>query len=411
MAYTYDDFLKTATGANLLGRFNQNDLEITKINPEYGLSMISLIKDQDNAATPEAKLLVNEAMNMLRTNYSAPNSEAKDAKTQLAEYGTFKYDREDEYQQLLKNITNPAPFQYDHEKDPSWDAYKKSYLREGERATENALARASAATGGVPSSYAVAAAQQAGANYGEQLAGMVPALEQQAYERYLNEQNLKRQGLQALEADRADAYEKYLDGYQMLMDKIQQESEQKPTTGNGTQDTAGDSDTSTGLTDGDLSYLKTTYPTGKITSKSVWDELVALYGESALGAAGYSFGNESGGIWGKSMQHINDVISQIENQVIRDAKEAIPAYKNMGNNESTENTDQLPAETNEPMVYEQSIQDLGFGPISDVELDRLIQDGIVEMYVENGVIKFRRKKKPGKIFAAGSALDRLSLIP
>lgn len=418
MAYTYDDFLKAASGTNLLGRFSQDELEITKTNPEYGLSMLSLMKDQDSASTPEAKLLVGEAMNLLRSNYSVASPGSTDTRSQLAEYGSFKYDKEDEYQQLLKNIANPTPFQYDREEDPAWDAYKKAYLREGERATGNALARASAATGGVPSSYAITAAQQAGANYGEQLAGMVPALEQQAYERYLNDQNLKQKALQALEADRADAYDKYLDGYQMLLDKIRQESEQQPSTGNGTQGVVGGSENSSGLTDGDMDYLKTTYPTGKITSKNVWDELIALYGEPALTAAGYSFG-DSPVEPGSDTPNATDAPDNTDSSAA-DWKSLIfdIIYKGGSDQLTTDNNTVIPDNNanqpdaaEEPVVDEQSIMDLGFGPIGDVELDRLIQDGIVEMYIENGVIKFRRKKTSGKINAPGSALGRVGLIP
>ena len=34
---------------------------------------------------------------------------------------------------------------------------------------------------------------------------------------------------------------------------------------------------------------------------------------------------------------------------------------------------------------------LGYGPISEQELDRLVRAGQVEEYVENGKLKFRRK--------------------
>lgn len=41
----------------------------------------------------------------------------------------------------------------------------------------------------------------------------------------------------------------------------------------------------------------------------------------------------------------------------------------------------------------QSILDLGYGPISAAELDRLVANGVVEEYVENGVQLFRKKSK------------------
>lgn len=40
----------------------------------------------------------------------------------------------------------------------------------------------------------------------------------------------------------------------------------------------------------------------------------------------------------------------------------------------------------------QSILDLGYGPISGAELDKLVASGMVEQYTENGVVKFRKTK-------------------
>lgn len=45
----------------------------------------------------------------------------------------------------------------------------------------------------------------------------------------------------------------------------------------------------------------------------------------------------------------------------------------------------------------QSILDLGYGPISGAELDKLVASGMVEQYTENGVVKFR-KTKTGKSY-------------
>lgn len=112
---------------------------------------------------------------------------------------------------MLNEILNRKDFEWSKEADPNWSAYKKEYLREGDRATANALAQASAASGGRASSYAVNAAGQAGDYYAGQLADKIPELYQQAYERYLAEQQMKYSDLSALNSQEQLEYAKYLD--------------------------------------------------------------------------------------------------------------------------------------------------------------------------------------------------------
>lgn len=347
MAYTYNDFLKAASGSNMMERFDQNDLEITKSNPEYGLSLLRLMKDRDGAVSTEARLLTEEAISQLKSNYALPGSsravsamkadltlpslltadteagsgttkenlptitepvttsstvEAAQssaaantqqssaeatAETAVSDIG-FSYDNESDYQRLLRNITNPTKFSYDPESDPAWSAYRKSYLLEGDRATQNALARAAAATGGIPSTYALTAAQQAGASYGEQLSAIIPTLEQNAYDRYLNDLNQKLTALQALETDRTDAYSKYMDAYQVLLNNIQQNTQTELT-----DTTDGGSEGS--LTAEDIAYIQNVYPSGAITNPAIWADLVERFGEEALLAAGFTNASETSG--------------------------------------------------------------------------------------------------------------------
>ena len=290
MAYTYDDFLKAANRANMLKQFDSKDLEVTRVNPEYGLSMLRLMQDNQGAVSPEARLLAGEAMNQLRSNYNvqtagttgitAPEMDVKNETTQTPAVdeaggtpGQFQYDREDEYQALLSQISNPGGFRYDPHSDPGWSAYRKAYLREGDRATQDALARASAATGGVPSSYAVMAAQQAGANYADKLSDTLPALEQQAYERFLQNLGTKQDAFSAIQADRADAYGKWIDAYNMLMKNIE----------------LANTENTSSIPAEDLAQMQTAYPTGIISDETAWNQLVALYGEGALKDEGFSY--------------------------------------------------------------------------------------------------------------------------
>lgn len=234
MAYTYDDFVKAANQSGLMGQFSQDDLNLAQKYPEFGLSVLSLKKDYNNAATAEQRLLANQAANELRKSYgnysggadggsfrleSKLNRRADDLLGQIGSFGSFSYGEAPTYENafaqqqkdLLDRILNREDFSWSKETDPQWSSYKKSYLREGDRATANALAQASAASGGRPSSYAVNAATQAGDYYATKLNDVIPTLYQQAYERYLDEYNMKLKDLNTVNQQEQLDYAKYLD--------------------------------------------------------------------------------------------------------------------------------------------------------------------------------------------------------
>ena len=234
MAYTYDDFVKAANQSGLMGQFSQDDLNLAQKYPEFGLSVLSLKKDYNNAATAEQRLLANQAANELRKSYgnysggadggsfrleSKLNRRADDLLDQIGSFGSFSYDEAPAYENafaqqqkdLLDRILNREDFSWSKETDPQWSSYKKRYLREGDRATANALAQASAASGGRPSSHAVNAATQAGDYYATKLNDVIPTLYQQAYERYLDEYNMKLKDLNTVNQQEQLDYAKYLD--------------------------------------------------------------------------------------------------------------------------------------------------------------------------------------------------------
>lgn len=205
MAYTYDDFVTAATGAGLLDKFSDDDLKIAKSNPEYGLSALKLQQDLNGAKTTEQQLLAQEAINQLRTSYGILGKQAATS---------FQYDDQNAYQKLLDEVTNMGSFSYDAQNDPSAAALKKTYLREGERARADTLAKVSAATGGAPSSFAVTAAQQAGDYYNTQFTDKLTGLEENAYQRYLNDFSTKLSQLGAMNADREFDFNAYLQNYE-----------------------------------------------------------------------------------------------------------------------------------------------------------------------------------------------------
>lgn len=367
MAYTYDNFVSAANAAGLMNQFSEQDLQTAQRNPEYGMSLLSLLQDNSKASTAEQQLLATEAANQLRKNYGIYNtgnlgtgsayagsygSQISGLMDQIDNYGSFNYANQDSYQQLLDSIVNQQAFSYDPEMDGSYSAYKKAFLREGERASANALAQASAASGGQVSSYAATAAQQAGNYYAAQLGDIIPTLEQNAYQKYLDDFSKRLSSLSALEADRASNYENWLNEYNMLLNSLGNYQTQDATdyqryldayaqeiqaqqdaatqkqleyenalalyqllgyatpevaavlgieSGTGSESTGtgsggsgsgsgGSSETdSSGLPSSVLSDLKSKYSNGVISSQSTWNDLVSVYGEDALTNAGFKY--------------------------------------------------------------------------------------------------------------------------
>ena len=233
--FTYDGFLTAASNAGLLGEFSQADLDTARKYPEFGYSILGLKQDIHKATTPEAKLLANEAANQLRSSYGGytggkygadyisdgkiPN-QIDSVLDKINGFGSFTFDQErpsyenqyaEQQQALLDAIINRPDFSWSKEDDPQWHSYRKSYLREGDRATADALGQAAAASGGRPSTAAVTAATQAGDYYAAQLNDIIPTLYQQAYDRYLNEYNMSLQDLNAVNTQEQLDYAKYLD--------------------------------------------------------------------------------------------------------------------------------------------------------------------------------------------------------
>ena len=112
---------------------------------------------------------------------------------------------------LTSSILGREAFSYDKDNDPLYQQYARSYTNAGNRAMEDTMGKAAAMTGGLASSYATTAGQQAYNQYMTALADKVPELQQLAYEMYVDEGNTQRNNLSMLQSlDNAD-YAKYAD--------------------------------------------------------------------------------------------------------------------------------------------------------------------------------------------------------
>ena len=138
-------------------------------------------------------------------------------------YGSYSYgEAQPEYnnrydatiQDLLGQIVNRKDFGYDPENDQLYSQYRKQYTREGQRATQDALGAAAAASGGIPSSYAVNAAAQAGDYYASQMTDKIQELYKLAYNKYMNDYNMKLSDLGAVQGAEQSDYDKFLNEMQ-----------------------------------------------------------------------------------------------------------------------------------------------------------------------------------------------------
>lgn len=136
--------------------------------------------------------------------------------------------RQEKIDALYDQIVGRGAFAYDPESDPLYESYRKRYTREGDRAMQDVLASAAAMTGGMPSSYAVTAAQETNDNYMEKLQDVLPQLYSIAYGHWQDEGNNMRQNLSLLQAEDQQDYNRGRDNinYRLAREQEAYEREQ-----------------------------------------------------------------------------------------------------------------------------------------------------------------------------------------
>lgn len=384
MAYTYDNFVSAANAAGLMNKFSEQDLQIAQRNPEFGLSLLGLLKDNSNATTAEQQLLATEAANQLRKSYGIYNTgtlgtgsayagsygtKINDLMGQINNYGSFNYANQDSYQQLLDSIVNQQPFSYDLQSDPSWGSYKKAYMREGDRASANALAQASAASGGRASSYATTAAQQAGNYYAGQLADIIPTLEQNAYARYLSDFSNRLSSLGAIENDRAFDYQNWMNEYNMLQNSLGNYQGQDATDYQRYLDAY---EQQYRAEQDRLAQEQQAYENALASYQALGyatPEVAAILGIKSGGSSGTAGSSGSGGGGGGGTKSSNTEVQLEETK---------------GNTVSDDGG--LTVDMN-------SVLALGYGPISESRLNELVASGEVREVVKGNKITFEKVKK------------------
>lgn len=243
--YTYEDFQKAVASSGLSGQFSQSDLKLAQQNPDAGMSILKYKQDWNSATTDEARALANYGAEQIRSNYGGYTSgesggsfylDSQSPKDfQFEAYKPYENQYAEREKELLDAVTNYKDFSYDPADDQLYSQYRKQYAREGQRATQDALGAAAAASGGLPSSYAATAAAQAGNYYSAQMTDKIPELYELAYNKYLNEYNRQLTSLEAVQAAEQSDYAKYLNEleqhntqqqlrYNQLLAEIEQQS-------------------------------------------------------------------------------------------------------------------------------------------------------------------------------------------
>lgn len=154
----------------------------------------------------------NETFNADQTPYG---DEIKKAQARLTEIenskpGAYQSAYSGRINQLINQLGR-RKFSYDVNNDALYQQYKDSYMKQGKQAMTDAMAQASALTGGYGNSYAAAVGNQAYQNYLDKLNDRIPELYQLALDRY-NSEGAELQNMYGILSDRDSAdYAKYRD--------------------------------------------------------------------------------------------------------------------------------------------------------------------------------------------------------
>lgn len=211
--YTYTDFENQMRLKGLNGQISEADRALAKKNPDAGIKILDAKVKWNTAADDVEKTAANKEAEKIRSTYGGYTGGEAGTEWNINAPKTPS-SFSSEYDDLINTEINnfkKAEFKYDPYADPLYSSYKKTYTREGRRASEDAMAQAAAMTGGIPSSYAVMAGQQAGNYYAGQMADKIPELEQMAYNRHLQDQNRRLELINLMKGERDTAYDRHLD--------------------------------------------------------------------------------------------------------------------------------------------------------------------------------------------------------
>ena len=145
-----------------------------------------------------------------------PSQETQDAKRSWEELaasqpGDYTSPYTERMDQLLRQMEGRGPFAYDPSRDETFQRYARLYQRQGQAAMEDTMGQAAGLTGGYDSTYAQQAAQQEYGRYMQELAALVPQLQQNAWNRYESQGQALLDQYKLLQGQDASAYDQWRD--------------------------------------------------------------------------------------------------------------------------------------------------------------------------------------------------------
>lgn len=195
--YSFEDVQKQAKDYGFEDSYmSEADWDLARKDPNRGMALVNAKNDWLTAETPEQKAWSHALAEDIRQQGGGYSGGADGSK--FVPTGTQQHDSawEDTVNATVRNLQN-RKFEWSPETDPMVKYYEDAYRREGERAMKDTLGAVAATTGGIPSSYATAAAAQQRNYYAQQMADKYPDLYQQAFDRFMQEYDREYQMLDA----------------------------------------------------------------------------------------------------------------------------------------------------------------------------------------------------------------------
>lgn len=224
--------------------FKHKNTDLTLINDSGDLDLIRQYTEAYNKAYAEGdkagQQAAHDAAEKIRAKYDYSGgvdgseyiklgtgaSPAKSDTSWLDKLGesSYNYDQSGKISAKLDALLNRTPFSYDAASDPLYQQYRKQYTREADRSAEDVLGKTAVMTGGMPSTAAVAASQQASDYQMSQMTDKIPELQQLAYSMYQNDLSADRADLNTLIGIEDNNYNRWLADrnylYQLARDQV-----------------------------------------------------------------------------------------------------------------------------------------------------------------------------------------------
>ena len=228
----------------MAGNFKHKNTDLTLVTDQNDLDLIRQYTESYNKAYAEGdkagQQAAHDAAERIREKYDYSGGTsgsdyiklgtgARPAKADtswLDKLGdsNYNYDQSGKISAKLDALLNRTPFSYDAASDPLYQQYRKQYTREADRSAEDVLGKAAVMTGGMPSTAAVTASQQASDYQMSQMTDKIPELQQLAYSMYQDKLSGDRADLNTLIGLEDNNYNRWLADrnylYQLARDQV-----------------------------------------------------------------------------------------------------------------------------------------------------------------------------------------------